>query len=127
MDLYKSQLANLKDSLIDIPSNVYTKDWKPRESNVAKLDYYLTNNDCQTQADFGGCYRETRLVLITTTKELDAANEKINLLNQVVDKLSGNVTAIIDNLNDDKATEISLKDKVVNKVTDDAKALLNKK
>lgn len=127
MDLYKSQLANLKDSLIDIPSNVYTKDWKPRESNAAKLDYYLTNNDCQTQADFGGCYRETRLVLITTTKELDAANEKINLLNQVVDKLSGNVTAIIDNLNDDKATEISLKDKVVNKVTDDAKALLNKK
>ncbi|QZA70615.1 hypothetical protein AH04_138 [Erwinia phage AH04] len=106
---------------------MYTKDWKPRESNAAKLDYYLTNNDCQTQADFGGCYRETRLVLITTTKELDAANEKINLLNQVVDKLSGNVTAIIDNLNDDKATEISLKDKVVNKVTDDAKALLNKK
>jgi hypothetical protein len=103
---------------------VYTKDWKARESNIGKLDYYLSNNDCQNQTDFAGCYRETRLILITTTKELDAANEKINLLNQVVDRLSGNVSAIIDNLDDNKAQQISLKDKVVGKVTDNAKALL---
>jgi hypothetical protein len=127
MELYKSQIANLKNSLISIPSNVYTKDWKVRESNVGKLDYYLSNNDCQAQADFKGCYRETRLVLITTTKELDAANEQINLLNQVVDRLSGNVEAVIDNLDDAKAEQINLKDKVVAKVTDNAKALLDKK
>lgn len=91
---------------------------------MGKLDYYLSNNDCQTQDDFKGCYRETRLILITTTKELDAANEKIGLLNQVIDKLTGNVTAIIDNLDNDKAEQINLKNKVVNKVTENAKTLL---
>ena len=127
LDLYKSQIANLKDSLIDIPPNVYSKDWKKRESNVGKLDYYLSNNDCQAAADFQGCYRETRLLLITTTKELDAANDKINLLNEVIDKMTGNVSSIIDNLDNDKAQQISLKDKVVGTVTDNTKALLNKK
>jgi hypothetical protein len=110
--------------LISIPPEVYSKDWKVRDSNIGKLDYYLKNNDCTTQQDTLGCYRETRLILITTTKELDAANDKINLLNQVVDKLSGNVSAIIDNLDDQKANEISLKDKVVKQVTGDTRALL---
>lgn len=77
-----------------------------------------------TVEDTQGCYRETRLILITTTKELDAANDKINLLNQVVDRLSGNVSAIIDNLDDQKASEMNLKDKVVKQVTGDTRALL---
>lgn len=116
MDLYKSQLASLKDSLTDVPPEVYSKDWKMRESNIAKLDYYLTNNDCTVQADFKGCYRETRLLLIATTKELDAANDHINLLNQTVDRFSGNINAVIDNLDNDKADEINLKAKVSAKV-----------
>lgn len=65
--------------------------------------------------------------MITTTKELDAANDKINLLNEVIDKMTGNVSSIIDNLDNDKAEQISLKDKVVGTVTDNTKALLNKK
>ena len=124
LELYKSQLATLKDSLISIPAEVYSKDWKVRESNIGKLDYYLQNNNCMTVEDTQGCYRETRLILITTTKELDAANDKINLLNQVVDRLSGNVSAIIDNLDDQKASEMNLKDKVVKQVTGDTRALL---
>jgi hypothetical protein len=58
---------------------------------------------------------------------LDAANDKINLLNEVIDKMTGNVSSIIDNLDNDKAQQISLKDKVVGTVTDNTKALLNKK
>lgn len=127
LDLYKSQIANLKDSLIDIPSNVYSKDQKKRESNVKKLDYYLSNNNCQTAIDFQGCYRETRLLLITTTKELDAANDKINLLDEVIDRMTGNVSSIIDNLNNDKTQQIGIKDKVMGSVTGNTKDLLNKK
>lgn len=127
LELYKNQLATLKDSLISIPPEVYSKDWKAQESNIGKLDYYLSHNDCAVQQDTIGCYRETRLILITTTKELDAANEKNNLLNQVVDRLSGNVSAIIDNLDDQKANEISVKDKVMDAVTGNTKALLDKK
>lgn len=99
--MYKNQLANLKDSLTEVPSAVYTKDWKYRESNIGKLDAYLAANDCTKEPDFNGCYREARLLLIATTKELDAANDQINGLNKVVDRLMGNVNSIIDNLNMD--------------------------
>jgi hypothetical protein len=68
------------------------------DSNVAKLDYYLENNNCEKQLDFMGCYRETRLLLILTTKELDASNDHVNNLNRVVDRMAGNVSSIIDNL-----------------------------
>lgn len=121
--MYKNTIANLKDSLIDIPPEVYKKDWKVRESNIGKLDYYLANNDCTKQEDVLGCYRETRLLLITTTKELDASNDHINLLNKTVDRMTGNIASVIDNLDDKKADDISLKDKAVNSV----KPLLNKK
>ena len=97
--MYKSQLENLKASLTDVPDKVYTKDWQPRASNIQQLDQYLSANDCTKEPDFKGCYREARLLLIATTKELDAANDQINGLNQVVDQLIGNVNAIIDNLN----------------------------
>lgn len=98
--MYKSQLANLKDSLTDVPTNVYTKDWKYRDSNIGKLDYWLTANDCLKSENYAKCYAQTRMLLIATTKELDASNDQINGLNQVVDKLNGNIVSIIDNLND---------------------------
>lgn len=52
------------------------------------------------------CYINTRLLLITTTKELDAANDQINALNTVVDRLMGNINGIIDNFDDTKAEAI---------------------
>lgn len=109
-------MASLKDSLTDVPSNVYTKDWKYRETNIGKLDSYLAANDCTAVKDQDGCYRETRLLLIATTKELDAANDQINALNQVVDRLMGNVNAIIDNFNadDDKKFDVKNLKKIVN-------------
>lgn len=114
--MYKSQLSNLKVSLTDVPNKAYTKDWQYRESNVEKLGAYLNANDCNQQIDFKGCYRETRLLLIATTKELDAANDQINGLNQVVDQLIGNVDAIIDNLNDKNAATFDPKS-LIKKVT----------
>lgn len=97
--MYKSQLANLKDSLTDVPTNVYTKDWKYRESNIGKLDYWLSANDCLKTDNYERCYIQTRLLLIATTKELDASNDQINGLNTVVDKLNGNIVTIIDEFN----------------------------
>ncbi len=102
--------------MIDIPPNVYSKDWKYLSSNIGKLDYYLEQNNCEQQVDFKGCYRETRLLLIATTKELDAANDHINNLNQVVDKMTGNVVSIIDNLDDVKAEQISAGTATLDKV-----------
>ena len=46
--------------------------------------------------------------MIATTKELDASNDHINNLNKVVDRMTGNVSAIIDNLNDENADKISM-------------------
>ncbi|AEV89576.1 lambda Rz1-like protein [Pseudomonas phage OBP] len=109
LDLYRTQLASLKNSLTDVPANVYSKDWKYRESNIGKLDYYLGNNFCLTQDDFKGCYLETRLLLIATTKELDAANDQINGLNQALDRMTGNINSVIDNLQDNKPPGISIK------------------
>lgn len=105
LDLYKKQIASLKDSLTDVPTNIYSKDWKYRETNVGKLDYYLTNNDCLKAEDFARCYLQTRLLLITTTKELDASIDLINGAYQVIDKLMSNINVVIDNLSDDKAEE----------------------
>ncbi|QYN79957.1 hypothetical protein PQD71_gp064 [Kosakonia phage Kc263] len=95
---------------------MYTKDWQYRQSNIGKLDAYLAANDCTKEPDFTGCYREARLLLIATTKELDAANDQINGLNQVVDQLMGNVTSVIDNLNLDNTQKFSVSSlkKVVN-------------
>lgn len=110
LELYKSQLVNLKSSLTDVPSNVYSKDWKPITPLLPGLDAYLTRNDCMVVPDAKGCYSATRLLLIRTTKELDASNSRINDLNQVVDRLLGNITAIIDNLNEgSQETKVSLK------------------
>jgi len=50
-------------------------------------------------------------LLITTTKELDAANAQINALNTVVDRLQSNINSIIDNLDDTKAETISKTEK----------------
>lgn len=71
-------------------------------NRVHKLDKFLTNNDCTKVPAFKPCYETTRLLLIGTTKELDKANADIVVLNQVIDKLMGNINAIIDNLNDKK-------------------------
>lgn len=85
---------------------MYSKDWKYRESNIGKLDYYLGNNDCISfpESLYKQCYLQTRLLLIATTKELDAANDQINNLNQVIDKLTGNINAVIDTISADGKT-----------------------
>lgn len=107
LELAKTQVAALKDSLIDIPVIVYNKDWKPREANMKKLDFFLANNNCLEAATpdlRAECYVKTRRLLIATTKELDASNDQINSLNQVVDHLTGNITSVIDTFsNTDKA------------------------
>lgn len=91
------------------------KNWKMLGSNIDKLGTYLENNDCLEQSDFEGCYRETRLLLIATTKELDASNDRINNLNKVVDKMTGNVVLIIDNLNkvEEPATSLTSVKKLI--------------
>lgn len=110
LEMYKSQLANLKSSLTDVPSNVYMKDWQPITPLVPGLEAYLNISNCLVATDFKSCYSATRLLLIKTTKELDASNSRINDLNQVVDRLLGNINAIIDNLNEEtQKTKISLK------------------
>lgn len=106
LTLYKSQLASLKDSLTDVPTNIYSRDWKPREKNIDKLSFYLEGNNCLNTPLYKECYINTRLLLITTTKELDAANDQINALNTVVDRLMGNINGIIDNFDDTKAEAI---------------------
>lgn len=112
LELYKSQLVTLKSSLTDVPSNVYDKGWTVRPPLMGALDNYLESNDCLTVPDFQMCYLHTRLLLIATTKELDASNDRINNLNQVVEKLSGNIHSIIDNFDDkkiDQKTKMSVK------------------
>lgn len=112
LELYKSQLVTLKSSLTDVPSNVYDKGWTVRPPLMGTLDSYLESNDCLTVPDFQMCYLHTRLLLIATTKELDASNDRINNLNQVVEKLSGNIHSIIDNFDDkkiDQKTKMSVK------------------
>lgn len=98
MDLARTQVAALKNSLIDIPVVVYNKDWKVREANIKKLDFFLANNNCVEVAPElkNECYLKTRRLLIATTKELDASNDLINSLNQVVDHLTGNISTVID-------------------------------
>lgn len=98
LELTKTQIASLKDSLIDIPIVVYNKDWTVREANMKKLDFFLANNNCsEVPPEFKDvCYIKTRRLLIATTKELDASNDQINSLNQVVDHLTGNISSVID-------------------------------
>lgn len=98
LQLYRDQLVSLKDSLTDIPTNVYSPDWKPRDKNIDKLEYYLGNNNCLEMDNYKGCYLQTRLLLIATTKELDASNDQINALNAAIDKLTGNVNFMITEL-----------------------------
>ena len=108
MELAKSQVASLKDSLIDIPIIVYNKDWKIREANLKKLDFFLANNNCTTMEGElkDQCYIKTRKLLIATTKELDASNDQINSLNQVVDHLTGNITSVIDAISTDTSKPV---------------------
>lgn len=102
LQLYKNQLQGLKSTLTDVPSNVYSKDWKPIELRGEKLNQFLTYNDCGQTTVKSGCYETTRLLLIATTKELDKSSERINALNAVVDQLIKNIDLIISNLNDQK-------------------------
>lgn len=60
------------------------------------LDKYLTMNDCTQTAAKASCYRSTRLLLITTTKELDATTARVNALNATIDRLIINVNTVID-------------------------------
>ncbi|QGH71975.1 lambda Rz1-like protein [Klebsiella phage N1M2] len=78
---------------------------------IGNLDQFLATNDCLSSPDFEMCYLHTRLLLIGTTKELDASNDRINGLNEVVDRLIGNINAIIDNFDDGSTekTKLSLK------------------
>lgn len=111
LELYKSQIQTLKGSLTDIPTNVYNPGWSPTGPYKDKIDQYLALNDCGIAYDFKGCYAETRHLLIMTTKELDAANSRISDLNQVVDRLLGNINSIIDTISqsDTQKTKVSLK------------------
>lgn len=70
--------------------------WKPRDENIDKLEWFLDNNNCLIEKDYKGCYLQTRLLLIATTKELDSSNALINALNETIDKLTGNINFIID-------------------------------
>lgn len=65
---------------------------------MKKLEFFLANNNCEEVAPElkNECYYKTRRLLIATTKELDASNDQINSLNQVVDHLTGNITSVID-------------------------------
>lgn len=111
--MYKSQLVSLKPSLTDVPTNIYTKDWKPIDPMIGNLDQFLGNNDCLKTDEFQKCYLHTRLLLIGTTKELDASNDRINGLNQVIDQLIGNINAIIDNFDDGATDKTKLSIKLV--------------
>lgn len=70
---------------------------------MKKLDFFLANNNCLelTEDKRAECYVKTRRLLIATTKELDASNDQINSLNQVVDHLTGNITSVIDAITTD--------------------------
>ena len=61
-----------------------------------KLDQYLNMNDCTKTAAQASCYRSTRLLLITTTKELDATTARVNALNATIDRLIININTVID-------------------------------
>lgn len=110
LELYKSQIQSLKSSLTDIPANVYKPGWSVVGPYKDSVDKYLTTNDCGIAYDFKGCYAETRHLLIMTTKELDAANSRVSDLNQVVDRLLGNINSIIDTISQSETqAKVSLK------------------
>lgn len=96
IDLLKEQVRLLKRDLTALPPSVYTKDWKPIESRQGLLQEFLTMNDCEKTVAKSSCYRTTRLILISTTRELDTSSARINALNEVIDKLVENINTIID-------------------------------
>lgn len=83
--------------------------------NAGHLDLYLKKNNCLTTTKLTTCYKNTRLLLIVTTKELDERNARINGLNQIIDKLIDNINVIIDNLGESEKS--SLKETITNKVS----------
>lgn len=98
LQLYKEQLLSLRSSLTDVPSNVYSPDWKPLPLRMEKLDQYLSVNDCSQTAAKATCYNTTRLLLIATTKELDKTSAKVDSLNQVIDRLTETINTMINEL-----------------------------
>jgi hypothetical protein len=96
LEIYREQLKSVKSSLTSIPDNVYQPDWKPINPRMELLDKYLSMNDCTETAAKASCYRSTRLLLITTTKELDATSARVNALNATIDRLVLNINTVID-------------------------------
>lgn len=100
LNLVKDQVKLLERDLTAVPPRVYTKDWKPIEPRQEKLAQFLEMNDCEKTVAKSSCYRTTRLFLISTTKELDTSTNKINALNEVIDKLTENISVIINEVSD---------------------------
>lgn len=96
LQLYKDHLKLIRDDLSVIPAEVYSPDWKPKQHRMEKLSSYLANNDCTKTVAKDSCYSNTRLILVTTTRELDTDADTINALRSTIDQLISNLNKVID-------------------------------
>lgn len=96
-------LQQLKEASHTVPKELISDNPVEPISQLIVLDEWLKENDCLDQnTDYTRCYKLTRLKLITTTRDLDNANDLvygsqvaikglISNIDQIVDQASGTV------------------------------------
>ncbi|BEH89711.1 hypothetical protein [Klebsiella phage phiKp_32] len=90
-------LQQLKEAAHTVPKELVSDNPVEPISQLIVLDEWLKANDCLDQnTDYVRCYKLTRLKLITTTRDLDNANDLVYASQVAIKGLLGNIDQIVD-------------------------------
>ena len=104
---YRDSLLRAKSGLTQVVPPLQDKNPSLPANQLQDLSNYLANNNCMVEKDWKKCYSDTRLRLIQTTRNLDAANDKIYAGQVTVNQLISNINVIIDGIGEKSAADIN--------------------